>query len=301
MSFPTGLPLPETWHLDGVVFNGDPVLNQGAEIVVEEATGWSGSAAARTGRDERPQQHGTYRSPTFRQAAVITLSGWLWAASPATRLAAENRIAALCADPHRLYVLRHNDTTSGDDTVRQVELDGPVLLTPRRQLTAFSIQLAAPDPVRYAPEPFTASTGLPLEGTGLDWTAADGGLDWDNTGLNWGKPASTGTLTMTNSGTAPSWPRWTITGPVASPEITDPATGRGLRLAADLGASQRLVIDTHPHRRSVSLDGMPGYRPYLVRADWMPIPPGQALTAAFRSGAPSAAALLTAHWSTAWW
>ncbi|MCK2242316.1 MULTISPECIES: phage tail domain-containing protein [unclassified Crossiella] len=292
--------------MDGTVFNGDPAANGGAEIVVTDESGWFSSAPVRTGREDRPDTHGTYRAPTWRGAAVITLAGWLWAPNPVTRRAAEIRLAGLCSDPHALYPLRHNDTSTGEDSVRLVELDGPVLINQQGPRHAgWSLQLAAPDPARYSAYPNTLSTGLPRDGGGLDWdTGGLGSLDFTGGGLgglDFGTPSSTGALTLTNPGSAPAWPAFTITGPVQFPEVIDPATGAGLAFAGDLAAGQRLVIDTHPHRRTVTRDGIGGFRPYLRQAAWLSVPPGGALTVAFRATSYTADALLTAAWHTTWW
>ncbi|MCP3801858.1 phage tail family protein [Allokutzneria sp. A3M-2-11 16] len=282
--------------MDGTVINGAPNLNGGAEIVADEITGWAGSAAPRTSRPPRPARSGTYRSPTYRDARVITLAGWLWAPTPALRLAAEHRVAALCSAPDTLYPLRHNDVRSGEDLVATVELDGPVMVTTRTDHHAvWSVQLAAPDPLKYAPEPLITSTRLPIDGTGINWSTQGKGVDWTGGGrggIDWGTTTSTGTAVLRNPGTAPSWPHFTITGPVNTPEITDTATGRTLRYSGTLTAGETLTIDTHPHRRTVRLDGT-WVRPRLVSAEWFPLPPASRRSVSFRAARISREALLS--------
>lgn len=292
-----GFPLAHRWHLDGLVINGDPAVNGGWELAVDPdgVAGWSGSPAPRTSRYPRIGAHGAYRGPGWRSERIVSMTGWGWAPNPQSRLALEQRLAAWLSDPYRLYPLRREDLQSGENLTLYVELDDQVLVTPvDAQHVRWSIQVAAPDPVKYGSEQ-SASTALPTRGTGLNWQP---GLDWEP-GLDWGEPTSRGAVTVSNPGTADVWPRFRIDGPVISPEIIVDGRYR-LRYAGVVDWGEWLEIDSHPARRSVILNGSVPRR--LDRAEWRPIPAGGSTDIAFSAaslGNPEA--LLTVYWSPGYW
>ncbi|ATE56141.1 MULTISPECIES: hypothetical protein [Actinosynnema] len=131
------------------------------------------------------------------------------------------------------------------------------------------------------------------------------GLDWSG-GLDWGAPASTGSMVLANSGGAEVWPVYTITGPVTAPRLYLPSTGETLlysgvlAAATDTTPADRLVIDTHPHRLTTWLNGRA--ERYLDEAEWWPIPPGEDVRVAFGSADPApTSATAEAEWAPGWW
>lgn len=126
------------------------------------------------------------------------------------------------------------------------------------------------------------------------------GLDWqDPTGLDWGIPGTNGVMALTNSGTAPAWPVFTISAganSLVNPVITEQSSGRQLRYTGTLAPGDTLVIDTSPFARTVLLGGVADRRPFLTKAEWFPIPGNGSTAAVFTADVFSATALLTAEW-----
>jgi hypothetical protein len=114
---------------------------------------------------------------------------------------------------------------------------------------------------------------------------------------------SSGSGVATGVGATEAWPLITITGPIVNPVITSLRYGRQLRFNYTLAASEALVIDTDPRRRSILLNGDPNASRYGAldwpASSWFPIAPG---ANELRVGASSfsTGAAATVAWRDAW-
>jgi hypothetical protein len=304
------------WELDGLRFN-DGVDADGVQWVVESEVGWSGTTSPRTARTPRPGGHGSYRSPVYRGERIVELTCWAAATTWEARRRAEHRLAALCSEPGRLYPLLCTEEIG--DLTADVELDDVIdpIIKPGGYVLEFAIQIAAPDPRKYAPW-ISGEAELPDEPTGgLDATTA-GGLDATTAGgLDAGGVGPTGLVTITNTGNAPSSPLVQFdagTADLVNPELADIVTGDVLRYGGTVPAGQSVWINTSEHQsqhsglvypaRSVLLGGAEGVdRGGLLAlvGDWPVVAPLSETTWAFRatSGAISARAriyLRPAQW-----
>lgn len=284
--------------LDGFRFNAASDSDPEQCYWPVKMTGWS-SRQAKNQRTAKPVLPGSYRAPNPTAEKIISLTGWCVAPSAATRSRAENRLQAICPDPDLLYRI---DVTEEDGTrFRNVELENVDIVRHDELHFQFTIQLAAPDPMKYDTGLLSATTGLPTSGTsGLNWDESGTGLNWhDPVGLDWGVVGTNGVMSLSNSGKAPAWPIFTISAvadPLVNPTITELGTGRQLRYTGALLAGTTLVIDTSPFARTVLLNGVSDRRPFLTKAEWFPIPANGTTSASFTADVFSASALLTAEW-----
>lgn len=130
-----------------------------------------------------------------------------------------------------------------------------------------TLQFVATEPRRYA---LTASTGGPI---GLP-AAGVGGLPFPIVfPLTFGSGPVGGSLTVTNTGDAATWPTFTVTGPVTGPVITNVNTGQqlGFDPLFTVAAGQTMTVDTDT--RSILVSGVSRSDRLYVRR-WFPLPPG---------------------------
>lgn len=110
-----------------------------------------------------------------------------------------------------------------------------------------------------------------------------------------------GALNVTNLGTIPAWPVFTITGPCVNPSILNVTTGEGLYLTTELVAGETLTLDSDPRRRTIKADGQVNRYGALHwgRSTWPSLVPG---TNDLRIGfdIQSAPAGITVAWRDAW-
>lgn len=251
---------------------------------------------------ERPFGLGAYRARSYLAARSDTLQGWCQAPDFAGAAAARDRLLGAFPDGGQAVLIKDDGLSS-----RQllVELDAAALkLEPWADATGFDWQLSlyAADP-RWLDTVVQSAGPATVIGTstdGLDWTAGSpDGLDWaagSPGGLNWGVSGVGGLLSLGNLGTAPTWPVFTVVGPLVDPTFTNPATGDVIAYTGTVEAGQTLVIDTNEFTRSVALNGVDRFG-FLASAQWIEIPAGGDVTVQF-SG--TGAGTVTASWQNAY-
>ncbi len=258
---------------------------------ITDLTGWL-DYTLRGSNLDRPGRHGTLPGQTHAEERVI-----------------EVELTAIDDDPTLLATLRRLTVPDEDPAEEPLAIwagtDQPQLVMAKLKRRAIptdfewsvghhraTLQFAASDPKRYAVNESTSPTvGLPSPGVG--------GLTFPLTfPLAFGTPGTPGSTTVTNAGEAPTWPIYTLTGPITGPIIT---TGISvLRFATDfeLALGQTIVIDTDT--RSVLLDGVA--RPdVLTQREWAYLPAGVPTVVAFNGqGSYDPAAGLQVTWRSAW-
>lgn len=105
---------------------------------------------------------------------------------------------------------------------------------------------------RCVPGPLDKYTRLGHIPLVVQWTCADPRLyNLDRTGLNLVIDVPT---EAPNAGTSDTFPLIRIPGPVTNPVVTNTTTNRTLAFDITLAEGERLIIDPHPHRKSIFLD-----------------------------------------------
>lgn len=158
----------------------------------------------------------------------------------------------------------------------------------------YQLQLRLADPRWYSVNGKGATTGSPTAGGGfafpLVFPLEFGGF----TG---------GTLTATNDGNAPTWPRYNITGPGNGPVIRNLDTGQALYFdGLSLQTGQTLTIDSNPANQTATVSGVNVLGALRWRdSSFFPISPGgQTLQFYFQGGGTTTNTTLTAEWFDAY-
>ncbi|MEV6648056.1 hypothetical protein [Amycolatopsis sp. NPDC051371] len=295
---PTSVILP-TYSVGGWSANVDD--DYGCRWVVTGQT-LHGGAGRKLHTTERPFGMGAYRARSYLAARSDTLQGWCQAPDFAGAAAARDRLLGVFPDGSLAALVKADGTST-----RQllVELDSSaVKIEPWADAQGFDWQLPL-----YAADPRWLDTAVQTAGPavvggastdGLDFAAGSpGGLDYlagSPGGLDWGSSGNGGVLSLANLGTAPSWPVFTVAGPLTNPAFTNPATGDLIAYTGTVDTGQTLVIDTSPFTRSVALNGVDRFG-FLASAQWIEIPPGGQVTVQF-SG--TGAGAVTATWQYAY-
>lgn len=254
------------------------------------------SPGIKTHTAERPFGMGSYRARSYRTGRSVTLTGTCEGRDLATREQARNLLLGLFPEGVQSTLAVYNGLST---RLLNVEVNDVTHVDIWPDAIGFDWQLSlfAADPRLLDSAVQTASTTVVSTSTdGLNWVTT-GGLDWaTNGGLYWGTSGSTGLLSMTNAGTAPTWPRLQVTGPMTNPTFTDPNTGNVLAYTGFVDVGQNLVIDCSPFTRTVNLNGI-DRSGALSSASWISIPAGGTTVLQF-SG--SGSGTLTASWQSAY-
>lgn len=266
---------------------GNAVDDDGVEWWVTKEEGWSGGPDVRLSLPARPQRDGGFDAPSFRAVRVITLEGTAVAPDPDAMRRAKDRLAAVLVDGRSLAELVVREPTATRRAL--VRLSAGTRIAERSPVSfEWSLQVTAPDPLRYGADEHSASCGLPRRGEGVRFP-----LDFP---LEFGEPAG-GSLVVTNRGTALTSPVWTITGPCEQPVIRNDSTGEWLAFGLTLLAGDNLVVDVAA--RTVRLGGASRRSTLLPQSTWFGLPPGET-TIGFDAFNREQPAVLTVMWRDAW-
>jgi hypothetical protein len=281
------------WTVDGWTANA--VDDNGVMWVCDADSGWFSPVGIRSGDSDIPNYDGTYSSQDRLTNRVITLAGYGKAPTGALADAACDQFAALL----RGGVLKTLSVTKAGVIRTATVKRGSGSDLSRTSPRGFEWQLVlnAPDPRKYGPAT-TVPASLPSTTGGLDYVTT-GGLDYVTAGgLNYGTIGSSGLVTLTNVGTAESWPQFTVNGPtdgatLSNPSIVNTQTGDQITYSGMLATGDILVVDTSPYRASVTLNGQP-YRRNLSSAAWFAIDPGDSVSVQFQGTSTSSTPVLQA-------
>lgn len=262
--------------LDGIQLVGDNM----AELVYQKLAGWDGVPDSRGKNDSIPGRHGQYAATqVLREARAITLTGAIITDSTERFFDLKRQIEAVSS----VCVM---SVDQGDGAwVRGVEIDNieiPDFHT--RTMTTFSVDMVAPDPVRYRDVSVLGPVGLPVREGGLRLPEA---FPW-----NFGRDIRS-VLTVVNDGGLPVFPVVRITGSAASVVVS------GGPRRVGFGAFEGELVFDASDRRALLNGGDVTRR--MTRRDWPMVPPGVSHDFTFVAGSPSPDFLMTVEYQIGVW
>jgi hypothetical protein len=155
---------------------------------------------------------------------------------------------------------------------------------------SFTLEVVAPDMLRYATTDLSFHIGLPVTSSGYVYP-----LTYP---YNYGGVGNIGDRVLGNAGDMASPASIRIAGPVENPVVRCDTTGEQLTLAITLGASDWLDIDCREH--TVVLNGESSRRSAVVAGSrWPQVPPGASLWQ-FRADTYEPDALCTVRYRSAY-
>ncbi len=275
--------------LPGATLFGRPVERAEVGAVVDKITGWWDPPPSVGGSTQKPYQDGAWLEEVFYGGRTITLKGTFYSDDHAAlRDIFETFSGNL--NPKTLFPLVVEEL--GLIRHAMVRLEGSQSIDWNSlSLARFDLQFFAPDYRKIG-----GDGTQPIRSVTTQLPAQYGGRVRPNT-----RPSSinatiiTGTVSITNEGTAPAQVDLRINGPVSRPSI-QLQDGQLMRFDMDLQVGEWLDIDFN--NRTVILNGQASRRGYL-RGDWLDFGPGTNVIM-FNAGAPSPEASMTVNWSPAW-
>lgn len=242
-----------------------------------------GSAPTDVQATQRTTGHGAWIGDRWYAAKPYTIDVGYEGGARADRDFAEARLLS-AVQPDGTAMVVHKETPYRTDVL----LNGELSIDPANTY-AFTAQipLLAPDPFRYAVEPFEAFTLLPTQIGGATWPKT-----WPAT---WDAVVVGGTMTLVNSGNREAFPTFKAYGPLPDFSLTLVETGE--RFAVDFadsggGLDEGEWVEVDMRRRRVMLLGQTSLR-RAVTGTFFSIQPGTS-TVAFGSTSYNATAFVEA-------
>lgn len=249
--------------IEGLLFGLDI---DGVTWLFEDLKGWTMGGAVETNFTPRPGQHGEFDGPAYRRRRVISISGVVLTDDPALAEQANDALAALLADGS---LGTFNVTNSRRSLSAKVRLsDEPLDSWIDDKAFTWSLQFTAPDRRKYGDLADLPPTSLPSSGSGV-------AFPWAGP-VSFGSAPKTGSVAFTNTGTAPTEPVLTFSGPLASGfQVVHVETGRRLRYESPV--ADPVVLDCLEGTATVAGQDRTGL---LTADDFFSVDPG--VTATFQ-------------------
>lgn len=271
--------LPHRIILGGVVIDGTSPVE---DVTFSDLTGWYGVPDARGSVDPIPGGHGSFkRVDVWRESLAVSIAGSLHTLS---RDAAERRRDELTAVWEAADTITVVDETGSWSTAAEVER---VTFQDRGAWSPeipFTIDLIAPDPVRYSELLTVGPVGLPVREGGLVLPSA---FPW-----NFGT-ATRPVATVANPGSLPILPRMILQG------AADGVTVHGGPWRVSYGTFAGTLVFDSLERRAW-LNGVDVTR-QVIRRDWPVVDPGVSSDFYFVATAPSPDLALTVEYRIGVW
>lgn len=237
---------------------------------VETFSDWLGLSDEKLGVRERPQAHGAFDvSRALRTAKPMSFTvGFETYRDQAAIQDAIDELSGLVADgPVVMRVTTPKGVSERVVTVVKVtDLDAAGLLS-----GMVAVDVVATDPRRYDVGVQSAVSGPAQPGGGVVWP-----LVWP---LVWPGGGSSGRITLTNTGTAPSAPTFILSGGFDAALITCLETGARVGFDRQVPVGSSVVIDTKVRRATI--DGQSDVSRWLRYREWELIPAGSSRTYQF--------------------
>ena len=274
---------------------GAVTLSHEGPYRISNITGWEEPPDGRTDDTARPNAHGSFDAPIWASSRTVTVDGYC--IDPATRSQLLTDLGAALVPTGDVGTGTLSVTFAGRTLTAKARY-----MRSSRVLTqwgpghfGWQAQWWCADPMRYGP-PRVASTPTADSPGGLVFPLFD-----VTSLLGFGAAATTGRVTLTNPGTADTWPTFTVTGPLPGGfELVELATGRRLRWTRDVPDGIQVVLDARAG--TVTYGGAPGYDGALTVRQWWSVPAGGSRTVQFNPlGTPNTTALMAVTWSPAYW
>ena len=224
-------------------------------LFIESVRGLDELPDARASLDRVPQAHGSFEpTSVWRDSLAITVSGTIHGED---RADAERRRDVLKNELAGMLDMRFSDTTGIWNMRVRVDNVRPADMGAWSSMIPFTIDMIAPDPVRYRDPVMLGPVGLPVRSGGLRLPER---FPW-----HFGTSIMP-VLKLVNGGTRPTFPIVTVTG--AGSALTVTCGPRRIEFGAWSG---EFVIDNRDRR--AFLNGADVTRG-LIRREWQEIPAG---------------------------
>lgn len=264
-----------------------------SDSTLADMQGWYGGAPKRVKVVDRPNQDSAFDvAKDYRTARVITVTGLLNTVSADLAITdVWPAFAGLQADgvPSEFTV---TDALGALSSVVSVEVNDITPLV--GGLASYVLQMVARDSVKYGPA-VTQTTGLPVAGGGLTYP-----LHSPSGALYYGSNGTLGRVTLTNVGTAETWPKFTVTGGLtAGFFIQRLDTGAVLRYDRVVPVGSFVTIDSRTG--AVLIDGQSDGSTYLTRDELFAVPAMGSIEVQFNAiggstGTPTMDAIVRSGW-----
>lgn len=251
-----------------LMLNGFPLYgvdDTGCEwhVTFQDVSGLYDGVASTLKTSEKTMTDGWYANLPRLQGRTITIEGYIIGRCTESCIMAWNAFKSVL-DLNGMTLVARLGNTSRQTQVWQ-SASAPLVKWAGVNMLRFSIGLTSLSPYLYGLEAVSDSSALPKTSGGMTFPYCFG-EDRGSSSWQWSEDVVSGSVILSNAGTAPSPVMIRIDGPVVNPQVLHVGSGHVMAFNMGLGVGHYAIINGMTHE--ILIDGTDPARGRVIRREW---------------------------------
>lgn len=232
-------------------------------VTFQDVSGLYDGVASTLKTSEKTMTDGWYANLPRLQGRTITIEGYIIGRCTESCIMAWNAFKNVL-DPNGMTLIAYLGGASRQTRVWQ-SASAPLVKWAGVNMLRFSIGLTSLSPYLYGLEQVSDSSPLPKTSGGMTFPYGFGG-DGGSSSWLWSEDVISGSVSLSNAGTAPSPVMIRIDGPVVNPQVLHVGSGHVMAFNMGLGLNHYATINGMTHE--IMIDGTDPARRRVIRREW---------------------------------
>lgn len=233
-------------------------------VTFQDVSGLYDGVASTLKTSEKTMTDGWYANLPRLQGRTITIEGHIIGRCTESCIMAWNAFKNVL-DPNGMTLVAYLGGASRQTRVWQ-SASAPLVKWAGVNMLRFSIGLTSLSPYLYGLESVSDSSLLPKTSGGMTFPYGFGEDGVSSSSWLWSEEVISGSVTLSNAGTAPSPVMIRIDGPVVNPQVLHVGSGHVMAFNMGLGVGHYATINGMTHE--ILIDGTDPARHRVIRREW---------------------------------
>lgn len=233
-------------------------------VTFQDVAGLFDGVASTLQTSEKVMTDGWYGNLPRLQGRTITIEGHIIGRCTESCIMAWNTFKSIL-DSNGMTLVARLGSVGRHAQVWQ-SASAPLVKWAGVNILKFSIGLTSLSPYLYGLESVSDSTPLPRTSGGMTFPYRFGVSDGSSSSWQWSEDVISGSVVLSNTGTAPSPVMIRIDGPVVDPQILHVGSGHVMAFNMGLGVGHYATINGMTHE--ILIDGTDPARGRVIRREW---------------------------------
>lgn len=233
-------------------------------VTFQDVSGLYDGVASTLKTSEKTMTDGWYANLPRLQGRTITIEGYIIGRCTESCIMAWNAFKNVL-DPNGMTLVAYLGSVSRQTRVWQ-SASAPLVKWAGVNMLRFSIGLTSLSPYLYGLESVSDSSSLPKTSGGMTFPYGFGEDGGSSSSWLWSEDVISGSVSLSNDGTAPSPVMIRIDGPVVNPQVLHVGSGHVMAFNMGLGLNHYATINGMTHE--IMIDGTDPARHRVIRREW---------------------------------
>lgn len=274
--------------LDGFPLYGGDAAGCEWHVTFQDVSGLFDGAASTLKTSEKAMANGWYANLPRLQGRTISIEGYIIGRCTEACITSWNAFKSILRLDGMTLNVRLGDIRRQARVVQSAS--APLVKWAGVNILQFSLGLTSLSPYLYGLDPVSGSTALPSSSGGMTFPYRFEEHGVEVASWQWTENVISGSVILSNAGTAPSPVLIRIDGPVVDPQILHGGSGHVMAFDMSLGIGHYATINGMTHE--ILIDGTDPSRGRVIRREWSQAEVGSNVWS-FSAGEYSAAARMS--------